>query len=254
MIFDTHAHYDDPMFDQDRADILGRMEENGVGLILNPGCDVSTTQKAIAMAETYDFMYAAAGIHPEQASGVTEADLEQIEKALSHPKVKAVGEIGLDYYYEDLCPREKQKEIFRAQLELAKAYNLPVIVHDREAHEDCLSMVREYPEVTGVFHCYSGSVEMAKLLLQMGWYLSFTGVLTFKNAKKAPDVVAITPLDRLMVETDCPYMAPVPHRGKRNSSLYVHYVAEKMAEIKGLTLEEMIRITTENGKRFFGIA
>jgi TatD DNase family protein len=253
MIFDTHAHYDDPMFEEDRETLLSSMAENGVGLILNPGCDVETTGKAIQMAETHDFMYAAAGIHPEQADGVGQAQLDEIEKALAHPKVKAVGEIGLDYYYEDVCPREQQKRVFRAQMELAKQYHLPVIIHDREAHEDCLSMVQEYPEVVGVFHCYSGSVEMAKVLLKMGWYLSFTGVLTFKNAKKAPDVVAVTPLDRLMVETDCPYMAPVPHRGKRNSSLYVHYVAEKMAEIKGLSPEEMIRITTENGKRFFHI-
>lgn len=253
MFFDTHAHYDDPMFDEDRDEILDNMRKNSVDFILNPGCDVKTSCTAIGLAERWDFLYGAAGIHPEQAVNAGEEDLSEIEKMLSHPKIKAVGEIGLDYYYEDLCPREKQKEIFRAQMELAKKYHLPVIVHDREAHEDSLKLVQEFPEVTGVFHCYSGSTDMARTLLEMGWYLSFTGVLTFKNARKAPEVVAMAPLERLMIETDCPYMAPVPNRGRRNSSLYIHYVAEKMAEIRGLEVEKIASITMENGKRFFHI-
>ena len=177
-----------------------------------------------------------------------------MEALLSHPKIVAVGEIGLDYHWEDECPREKQKEVLIAQLELAKKHDLPVVIHDREAHGDSLAIVREFPDVTGVFHCFSGSPEMARELLDLGWYLGFDGPVTYKNARRAPEVAAVTPLDRMLIETDSPYMTPVPHRGERNDSAYVRLVAEKLAEWKGVPVEQLARATLENGKRLFRIS
>ncbi len=252
MLFDTHAHYYDQAFDADRDAVLSALPGAGVGLVLCPGCDLPTSGEAIALAEQYPFLYAAAGVHPEDALGLPEDWLDQVRAMTEHPKVKAIGEIGLDYYWKEV-PRDLQKEVFRAQLALAKELDLPVIVHDREAHADCLAIVREFPGVRGVFHCYSGSAEDARTLVKLGWHLSFTGTITFKNARKAPEVIAAVPMDRLMVETDAPYMAPVPFRGKRCDSRYVYRMAETMAEIKGLTREEVERITTENGRRLFGI-
>lgn len=262
MLFDTHAHYDDNWFDADRDELLSSMPENNVGLILNPGCTVKTSEIAIQLAEKYDFMYAAVGIHPEYSMGVTADDLAHIKALSAHPKVKAIGEIGLDYYWEKRSPettppREKQQKLLRAQLEIAREVGLPVIIHDREAHEDCFHIVKEYADVRGVYHCYSGSLEMAKEILKLGWNLSFTGVITYGKAKKARRIIENLPIERIMIETDSPYLTPEPERlakkRVRNSSLFVYRVAEQIADFKGMTVEEVERITTENGKRFFSI-
>ena len=262
MLFDTHAHYDDDWFDTYREALLASMPAHNVGLIVNPGCTVETSETAIRLAETHDFMYAAVGIHPEYSMGVTQADIDRIRELSAHPKVKAIGEIGLDYYWEKRSPettppREKQKQLLRAQLELAREVGLPVIIHDRDAHEDCLNIVKEYDDLRGVYHCYSGSLETAQEILKLGWYLSFTGVITYGKAKKARHIIEHLPMDRIMIETDSPYLTPEPERLQakrvRNSSLFVHRVAERIAEFQGLTVEEVERITTENGKRFFAI-
>ena len=252
MLFDTHAHYYAEQFDPDRDEALSALPAANVGLVLCPGCDLESSRQSIALAEQYPFLYAAAGVHPEDALGLPDDWLEQVEAMTHHPKVKAVGEIGLDYYWQEV-PRDLQKEVFRAQLALAQRLDMPVIVHDREAHGDSLAIVKEFPGVRGVFHCYSGSVEDAKTLIKLGWHLSFTGTITFKNARKAPEVIAAVPLDRIMVETDAPYMAPTPYRGKRCDSRYVYRMAETIAQIKGLTTQEVEEATTENGKRLFGI-
>ena len=252
MLFDTHAQYYAEQFDPDRDEVLSALPAANVGLVLCPGCDLESSRQSIALAEQYPFLYAAAGVHPEDALGLPDDWLEQVEAMTQHPKVKAVGEIGLDYYWQEV-PRDLQKEVFRAQLALAQRLDMPVIVHDREAHGDSLAIVKEFPGVRGVFHCYSGSVEDAKTLIKLGWHLSFTGTITFKNARKAPEVIAAVPLDRIMVETDAPYMAPTPYRGKRCDSRYVYRMAETIAQIKGLTTQEVEEATTENGKRLFGI-
>ena len=253
MLFDTHAHYDDDWFDADRDALLASMPERGVGLIVNPGITVETSRQAIAMAERYGHVYAAVGIHPENCHDFVPAHIEQLRELARHPKVVAIGEIGLDYYWDTNPPKEFQQQVLRSQMALAAELKLPVIIHDRDAHADTLASVKEFPEVTGVFHCYSGSVEDARTLVKMGWMLSFNGAATFKNARKAPEVIAEVPLERLMIETDAPYLAPVPHRGKRNDSSLVHLVAEKIAQIKGLTAEEVEKATWDNGKRFFNI-
>lgn len=253
-LFDTHAHYDADAFDADRLELLASMPGRGVELILNPGCDVPSSRAAVELAERFPFVYAAVGVHPEECGGWTGGELEALRELARHPKVRAIGEIGLDYYWEENPPRELQKEVLHAQLELAEELDLPVIIHDREAHGDCLEIVRAHPKVTGVYHCYSGSLEDAKVLVKLGWMLSFTGSITFKNARKAPEIIEWLPMDRIMVETDSPYLTPVPYRGKRNDSGYVRLVAEKIAEIKGLDPEEVARITLENGRRFFRIA
>ena len=253
MLFDTHAHYDDEAFDTDRDAVLTALPQRGVGLILNPGCDVESSRKAVQYAAAYPHVYAAVGIHPENCGGYTAGDLAALRQLAQQPKTAAIGEIGLDYYWAENPPRDLQQQVLRDQLALAGELALPVIIHDREAHADTLSIIREFPGVTGVFHCFSGSPEMARELLQMGWYLGFDGPVTYKNARRAPEVAAVTPPERMLIETDSPYMTPVPYRGKRNDSGYVHLVAEKLAEWKGVTPEEIARITTENGKRLFRI-
>ena len=253
MLFDTHAHYDDEAFDPDREPLLESLPQRGVALVVNPGCDPESSRKAVAYAAEYPHVYAAVGIHPENCGGFTPADMDALRQLAQQPKVVAIGEIGLDYYWEDNPPRAFQQTVFRKQLALAAELDLPVIVHDREAHGDSLAIIKEFPTVTGVFHCFSGSPEMAAELLKRGWYLGFDGPITYKNAKRAPEVAAITPLDRMVVETDAPYMAPVPMRGKRNDSRYLPYVIEKLAEWKGVTAEEMTRVTWENGRRLFRI-
>ena len=253
MLFDTHAHYDDETFDTDRDALLTALPQRGVGLILNPGCDVESSRKAVTYAAAYPHVYAAVGIHPENCGGCTAGDLAAIHALAQQPKVVAIGEIGLDYYWEENPPRDFQQQVLRQQLALARELALPVIIHDREAHADTLSIVREFPGVTGVFHCFSGSVEMARELLRRGWYLGFDGPITYKNAVKALDVIAACPTDRMLLETDSPYMAPVPVRGTRNDSRSVRYIAEKLAALRGLDTDEMIRLTAENGKRLFGI-
>lgn len=254
LIFDTHAHYDDEAFDADREALLASMPEHGVGLILDPGCDLESSRRAVELARTYPRVYAAVGWHPENCAPYTEDSLDALRAWAREPKVVAIGEIGLDYYWEENPPREFQQQVFRRQLALARELQLPVIVHDREAHADTLSIVREFPDVTGVFHCFSGSPEMAQELLKLGWYLGFDGPVTYKNARRAPEVAAVTPLDRMLIETDSPYMTPVPHRGERNDSAYVRLVAEKLAEWKGVPVEQLARATLENGKRLFRIS
>ena len=253
-IFDTHAHYDADRFDSDRDTVLSALPGDGVGLVVDPGCDLPSSRAAVALAEKYSHVYAAVGVHPEDCAGFQDGDLAELRRLLRHPKAVAIGEIGLDYYWEENPPRDFQQTVFRKQLALASELDLPVIVHDREAHGDSLAIIQEFPTVTGVFHCFSGSPEMAAELLKRGWYLGFDGPITYKNAKRAPEVAAITPLDRMVVETDAPYMAPVPMRGKRNDSRYLPYVIEKLAAWKGVTVEEMTRITWENGRRLFRLA
>ena len=253
LIFDTHAHYDDAQFDADREALLSAMPENGVGLILDPGCDLESSRAAIALAEQYPHVYAAVGYHPENCAPYTDADLDILRRLAQHPKVVAIGEIGLDYYWEQNPPKEFQQAVFRAQLALARELDLPVIVHDREAHADCLAIVKEFPGVRGVFHCYSGSVEMARELWKLGWYTGFDGPVTYKNARKTVEVAAEVPLERLLLETDSPYMAPVPVRGTRNDSRNIAHIAAKIAEVRGMTADEVIRIAADNGKRLFGI-
>ena len=253
LIFDTHAHYDDAQFDADREALLSAMPENGVGLILDPGCDPESSRAAIALAEQYPHVYAAVGYHPENCAPYTDADLDILRRLAQHPKVVAIGEIGLDYYWEQNPPKEFQQAVFRAQLALARELDLPVIVHDRDAHADCLAIVKEFPEVRGVFHCYSGSVEMARELWELGWYLGLDGPVTYKNARRTVEVAAEVPLERLLLETDSPYMAPVPKRGTRNDSRNIRCIAEKIAEIRNMTADAIIRVSAENGRRLFGI-
>ena len=252
MLFDTHAHLDDRAFREDRDGLITGLQSKGVGLVMNPGCSLESSRNAVALAQKYPHVYAAVGSHPDAADEVNEQVLEEYRKLCKLPKVKAIGEIGIDYHYEDI-PRELQLKAFRMQMELAREVNLPVIVHEREAHEDGMAVVKEFPGVTGVFHCYSGSAEMARQLVDLGWYIGFTGVLTFKNARKAIETAASIPLERIVLETDCPYMAPEPFRGKRNDPGYIYRMAEKLAEIRGLSVEDIQAVTTENGKRLYRI-
>lgn len=252
MLFDTHAHMDDRAFDQDREALLEGLPGKGVGLLMNPGCSLASSRNAVALAERYGYIYAAVGSHPDAADEVNSQVLAEYRALCAHPKVKAIGEIGLDYHYEDI-PRELQQKAFRAQLALAAELDLPVIVHEREAHEDGMAIIREFPGVKGVFHCYSGSAEMARQLVAMGWYIGFTGVLTFKNARKAVETAASIPLERIVLETDCPYMAPTPFRGRRNDPGYLYRMAEQLAEIRGLSVEQIHQATVENGKRLYRI-
>ena len=253
MLFDTHAHLDDRAFDVDRTQLLESLPGQGLELVMNPGCSLESSRNAAALAEKYPYIYAAAGSHPDAADEVNQEVLEEYIKLCKlNPKVKAIGEIGLDYHYEDI-PRQLQLKAFRAQMALAAELDLPAIVHERDAHEDGMAVIREFPTVKGVFHCYSGSAEMARQLVNLGWYIGFTGVLTFKNARKAIEVATSIPIDRIVLETDCPYMSPEPFRGKRNDPGRLYRMAEKLAEIRGLPLEEIHRITTENGKRLYRI-
>ena len=253
MLFDTHAHLNDSRFNEDRAELLRTLPEQGVTLIMNAGCSLEDSREALKMAMPYDYIYCAAGSHPDAADEVCDAVLEEYRVLCKrNPKIKAIGEIGLDYHYEDI-PRDLQKKAFIAQMELARELDLPVIVHERDAHEDGMDIVRQFPTVKGVFHCYSGSAEMARQLTDMGWYIGFTGVLTFKNARKAVETAQTIPLERIVIETDCPYMAPEPFRGKRNNPALVYRVAEKLAEIRGISVEEAQKITFENGKRLYRI-
>ncbi len=253
MLFDTHAHYDSHKFDADRDAVLSSLPEKGVSLVVDPGCDLESSAMAVELAQQWPFLYAAVGVHPEDCADWEDDWPDLIAELAEAPKVVAIGEIGLDYYWKENPPRELQQEVFRAQMALAEALDLPVIVHDREAHGDCMDIVRRFPHVRGVFHCYSGSAEMAKELVRLGWMISFTGALTYPNARKAVEAAQAVPMDRIMIETDSPYMAPVPCRGRRcDSSLVIHTCA-RLSEIKGLSLEECARITLENGKRFYNI-
>ena len=255
MIFDTHAHYNSEQFDADRDTLLASMPENGIGLIMNACSNLGEIPDIIGMCEKYPFMYGAVGIHPEDAEGLDADYLDKLREHSSHPKIKAIGEIGLDYYWTTETKAEQQR-ILGEQVDLARELKLPVIIHDREAHGDCLSILREHKvwECGGIFHCYSGSAEMLhEICGEFGMYVAFGGALTFKNAKKPREAAAAVPIDRLLIETDCPYMAPVPYRGKRNSSLYLPEIIRVMAEVRGMTAEEIESITYENGRRLFGI-
>ncbi len=255
MLFDTHAHYDDERFDPDREELLASLPEKGVDLVINVGYDMPSSENSVALAEKYPYIYAAVGVHPHDAKTLTEGDCVRLLELSRHPRVVAIGEIGLDYHY-DLSPRDVQRTAFARQIELAKEAGLPFAVHEREACKDCLDVLKAQGvgERAGVMHCFSGSRETAKILLDMGMYISVGGPVTFKNNVKTVDMVDYVPLDRLFIETDSPYLAPAPHRGKRNDSSLVLHVAEKIAEIKGLSVEEVAAVTKENAKKFFGIA
>lgn len=252
-IFDTHAHYDSDSFDEDRENVIKELKENGVIGVLNCGSDLYGLRKSVELAKEFDMFYAAVGIHPENADEFNEDVVKEIKEFVKNEKVKAIGEIGLDYYWEENPPREVQKEVFRAQMKLADELNLPVVIHDRDAHKDTLEIMKEFPNVIGVVHCFSGSVEFAKECIKLGYYIGFTGVLTFKNAKKLVNVCREIPAERMLVETDCPFMAPVPFRGKRNKSDYIEYIIDKMSEIRGISGEEMNEILLNNKKRLFKI-
>ena len=252
MIFDTHAHLNDPAFDEDREKLISGLPEKGIGFVMNVGCCLDSSKDCIALAEKYPFIYASVGSHPDSAGEVCEELMQTYLEMSKHSKVKAIGEIGLDYYYEGF-DREIQIKAFEMQMELARQAQLPVIVHERDAHGDGMDIVRKFPDVTGVFHCYSGAAEMARQLVDLGWYIGFTGVLTFKNARKAVETAASIPLERILLETDCPYMSPEPFRGKRNDPGRLIHMAQKLAEIRGLSVEEIIAITTENAKRLYRI-
>jgi len=252
MYFDTHAHYDNPRFDIDRRALLERLPKEGISLVLNPGYDMASSRVAVGLAEDYPFVYAAVGFHPHDSSAMGEGDLEKLERLTRRPKVVAVGEIGLDYHY-DHSPRDIQRLRFREQMELARKVSLPAIIHQREAAEDTLRILRDFPDVSCVIHCFSGSLEMAKEILDMGWYISFTGVLTYKNARRSHEIIRYMPKDRLLLETDAPYMAPEPNRGRRSSSLDMPYIVEAVAELWGESLEAVAKRTTENGMCFFAL-
>jgi len=252
MYFDTHAHYDNPRFDPDRDSLLSSLPEQGISLVLNPGYDMPSSETAIRLAEAYPFLYASVGFHPHDSRLMQGGGLERLETLTNHPRVVAVGEIGLDYHY-DFSPRDIQQARFREQMDLARKVGLPAIVHQREAAADTLDILRDFRDVSGVVHCFSGSVETAREVLDLGWHISFTGVITYKNARKSHEVIRYVPRDRLMLETDSPYMAPVPHRGKRCSSLYMPEITATLADLWEISLEEAARITMENGKRLFGL-
>ena len=252
MIFDTHAHYDAEQFDADREALLTSLPEKGVGLVVDPGCDEASSRKALELSHRYAHVRAAVGWHPEEWESWTGESMKCIRALAADPRVVAIGEIGLDYYW-DKDHKALQREMFERQICLALERDLPVIVHDREAHEDCMELVRCYPALRGVFHCFSGSAEMAKELLSRGWYLGFDGPVTYKNNKKAAQVLSVTPPERILVETDSPYMAPEPVRGRRNDSTNLPHIIARIAEIKGLPPEEMERITWDNGRRLFRI-
>ncbi|MDC7287768.1 TatD family hydrolase [Blautia schinkii] len=253
MIFDTHAHYDDEAFDADRATLLASMQENGIGCIVNACAAIDGLEKTIALMEKYPFMYGAVGVHPDDADQITPEVLEKIRQLSRNEKAVAIGEIGLDYYWHKEKEEHRiQQDMFRAQLDIAREEKLPFMVHSREAAEDTLNIVREYVKggmFGGIIHCFSYGREIAREYLNMGLYLGIGGVVTFKNARKLKEVVEYAPLSQLVLETDCPYLAPEPYRGKRNSSLNLPYVAQAVAEIKGVTPEEVIAVTEENAKK-----
>ncbi|MEK6263661.1 MAG: TatD family hydrolase [Clostridium sp.] len=253
MIFDSHAHYDDETFNDDRDAVIHEINDSGVIGVLNCGASIEGARKSVELSGKYDFVYAAVGIHPEHADTVNEQMINELRDLAQNVKVRAIGEIGLDYYYEENPSRAIQKEAFRLQMRLATELKLPVVIHDRDAHSDTLDILKEFPEVIGVVHCFSGSVEFAKECLKLGYYIGFTGVITFKNAKKIVEVARTVPLDRILVETDCPYMAPTPYRGKRNKSDYIKYIIEKISEIKERSIEEIEEITVFNAKQLLKI-
>ncbi|GAA4706734.1 TatD family hydrolase [Brevibacillus fulvus] len=252
MLIDTHAHLDSPEFAEDRDEVIARALENGVKTIVNIGFNAETIPSTIRLAETYDFIYAVVGWHPVDAKDMKDEHLDWIEELTRHPKVVGIGEMGLDYHW-DTSPRDVQAEVFRKQIRLARKLQKPIVIHNREAHQDVIQILREEKagDVGGIMHCFSGSWETAKLALDMNFFISFGGPVTFKNAKQPKEVAAKVPLDRLLIETDSPYLTPHPFRGKRNESAYVRYVAEQLAEIHGLSYEELAKITSENARTVY---
>lgn len=253
-LFDSHAHYDDKRFAEDYEEVILNAFNSCVKYILNAGSDIDTSKKSIQLAEKFDFIYAAVGVHPHEVEKLNDDEFDELKKLCSHSKVVAVGEIGLDYYY-DHSPREVQRYWFEKQIEMGKELKLPLILHNRDSHEDMMNIIRKHAPYSnpGVFHCFTGSWEMAKELLELGFYISFGGPITFKNAKKAIEIMENMPEDKILIETDCPYLTPEPFRGRRNDSSYVRIVAEKIAEVRGVSVEEVAKRTTVNTKRLFGI-
>lgn len=253
MYFDTHTHLDDDKFCEDRDEVIAYIKEHGVTYAVNVGSNITTSKQSIALAKKHDFIYAAVGVHPEYVGEMTQEDLETVRQLTSCEKVVAIGEIGLDYYYDDGPDRETQKYWFRQQLLLAKELGIPYIVHDRDAHGDTMDIIREVGYGNGVMHCFSGSIEMAKVMIDLGMYISIAGQVTFKNAPKVQEVAAYVPLEKLLIETDSPYLTPVPHRGERNHSANVAFTCAKIAELRGMSAEALAGITMENAKKFYGL-
>ena len=252
IIFDSHAHYDDRAFDGDREAVLSTLPGAGGCGVINCGVDILSSQKALALAAQYPFLWAAVGIHGQEAGRAKPGDLNRLLPLLEEPRAVALGEIGLDYHYDDGAPREVQRELLERQLQIAVERDIPVILHDREAHEDMWKLLQRY-KPRGVMHCFSGSVEMARDLVGIGMYIGLGGAVTFKNARRPIEVAAWVPEDRLLIETDAPYMTPAPFRGKRNSSALIPYTAEKIAQVRGMTPEQVLRMTRENAERLFGV-
>ncbi|MFA6941037.1 MAG: TatD family hydrolase [Clostridiaceae bacterium] len=253
MIFDSHAHYDDEEFDKDRDEIINSLKENNVASVLNCGASLEGSFATAELTKKYDFFYGAVGIHPEFANIINEEVIGKLREMTKFNKIRAIGEIGLDYYYEENPDREIQKKAFIRQMELAEEVKLPVILHIRDAYSDAIGIMKSFKNVKGVVHCFSGSPEIARECLKLGYYIGFTGVITFKNAKKIVDTASIVPLDRILVETDCPYMTPVPFRGKRNYSPYIKYILDRLSAIKGVNIKEMEEYTTNNAKNLLNI-
>ena len=249
-LYDTHAHLDDEMFDPDREAVIEKIKASGVGLVNNIGSSMESSRESVLLSQKYDFIHATVGVHPSETSGLTQADMDELREMAKNKKVVAIGEIGLDYHYDDTDP-ETQKKWFRIQLDLAKELDMPVVIHDRDSKGECIEILKEKGITNGVVHCFSGSAETAEKILDMGLNISFTGVVTFKNAKRAIEALKVIPMERLFIETDCPYMAPEPHRGTRNDSSLVCHIAQKISEVKGIPYDEVVRITTENAIRFF---
>lgn len=252
-IFDSHAHYDSEDFDPDREELIDSFASQGVVAVLNASSDIPSSRASMALTERYPFFWCGVGVHPHEAAEVDGDYIDQIEQMCAQPKVVAIGEIGLDYHY-DFSPRPIQRRVFERQMKLAQQLGKPVIIHSREATEDTLEILQKFPSVTGVVHCFSGSAETAEVLLKLGYYIGFTGVVTFNNAKKVARAAQVVPLDRLLLETDCPYMAPVPLRGKRCESPMIVYTAEKLAQIKGVDAQQLVDAARENTCRLFGIS
>ncbi len=252
MYFDSHAHYDDERFDEDRESLIQGLREKGVDFIVNAAADMKSCHTSLALAEKYPFIYSSIGVHPHDVKDLTDADIEEMKQLAAHQKVVAIGEIGLDYYYDN-SPREDQRKWFKVQLELAKELDLPVIIHSREASQETFDIIVESGVKEGVIHCFSGSYELAKEYVKRGFYIGVGGSLTFKNAKKTVEVVEGIGLEHILIETDCPYLTPVPHRGERNDSSYLKFVVEKIAQIKGISMDEVAKVSTENAKKLFRI-
>lgn len=248
MYFDSHAHYDDTKFDSDRSDLLTNLKE--VDCIINCGADLNSSEKSLQLADKFDFIYAAVGIHPENVE--SENDIDKLKNFAAHKKVKAIGEIGLDYHYENFS-RDKQIELFKKQIALANEINLPIIIHSRDAQNDTFQIIKECAKTNGVIHCYSGNLQMALEYIKLGFYIGIGGVITFKNAKKLAEVVEQIPLEKILIETDCPYLSPEPNRGKRNDSSNLKYVVEKISQLKNISHDEVAKITEDNAKKLFQI-